>query len=67
MYFSPEPPKAGLVPSCSEAGVLGVLPGIIGTIQASETIKNSFRNRGNVKGKITYFKCFKKWILKIIK
>ncbi|AXK49772.1 molybdenum cofactor biosynthesis protein MoeB [Aliarcobacter trophiarum LMG 25534] len=34
-----DPPKAGLVPSCSEAGVLGVLPGIIGTIQANETIK----------------------------
>lgn len=35
----PEPPKAGMVQSCSEAGVLGVLPGIVGTIQASETIK----------------------------
>ncbi|AXX85783.1 molybdopterin-synthase adenylyltransferase MoeB [Aliarcobacter skirrowii] len=35
----PNPPKAGLVPSCSEAGVLGVLPGIIGTIQTNELIK----------------------------
>ncbi|HEV8130963.1 MAG TPA: molybdopterin-synthase adenylyltransferase MoeB [Acidobacteriota bacterium] len=35
----PEPPPAGLVPSCAEGGVLGVLPGIIGTIQATETIK----------------------------
>jgi len=35
----PEPPPPGLVPSCAEGGVLGVLPGIIGTIQASETIK----------------------------
>jgi len=35
----PEPPPPGLVPSCGEAGVLGVLPGIIGTIQAAETIK----------------------------
>jgi adenylyltransferase/sulfurtransferase len=34
-----EPPPAGLVPSCAEAGVLGVLPGLIGTIQAPETIK----------------------------
>jgi adenylyltransferase/sulfurtransferase len=35
----PEPPAAGLVPSCAEAGVLGVLPGVIGTIQATEAIK----------------------------
>jgi adenylyltransferase/sulfurtransferase len=35
----PEPPPAGLVPNCAEAGVLGVLPGIIGTIQATEAIK----------------------------
>jgi len=34
-----EPPPPGLVPSCAEGGVLGVLPGIIGTIQALETIK----------------------------
>ncbi|HXT71245.1 MAG TPA: molybdopterin-synthase adenylyltransferase MoeB [Vicinamibacterales bacterium] len=35
----PEPPPPGLVPSCAEGGVLGVLPGIIGTIQAAEAIK----------------------------
>ena len=35
----PEPPPAGMVPSCAEGGVLGILPGIIGTIQATETIK----------------------------
>ncbi|MGH8989892.1 MAG: ThiF family adenylyltransferase, partial [Acidimicrobiales bacterium] len=35
----PEPPPAELAPSCSEAGVLGVLPGIIGSIQAIEAIK----------------------------
>jgi adenylyltransferase/sulfurtransferase len=35
----PEPPPAGVVPNCAEAGVLGVLPGVIGSIQATETIK----------------------------
>jgi len=35
----PEPPPPGLVPSCAEGGVLGVLPGIVGCIQAMETIK----------------------------
>lgn len=35
----PEPPPPGLVPSCAEGGVLGVLPGIIGSIQANEVIK----------------------------
>jgi adenylyltransferase/sulfurtransferase len=35
----PEPPPPGLVPSCAEGGVLGVLPGIIGTLQATEVIK----------------------------
>ena len=35
----PEPPPPGLIPSCAEGGVLGVLPGIIGTIQATETVK----------------------------
>ncbi len=35
----PEPPPPGLIPSCAEGGVLGVLPGIIGTIQATEAVK----------------------------
>jgi len=35
----PEPPPPGLVPSCADAGVLGVLPGLVGTIQATEAVK----------------------------
>ena len=35
----PEPPPPGLVPSCAEGGVLGILPGIIGVVQATETVK----------------------------
>ena len=35
----PEPPPPGLVPDCAEGGVLGVLPGVIGTVQATETLK----------------------------
>ena len=35
----PEPPEPGTVPNCAEAGVLGVLPGLIGTVQATEAIK----------------------------
>ena len=37
--LSPQPPAPGLVPSCAEGGVLGVMPGIIGTMQATEAIK----------------------------
>jgi molybdopterin/thiamine biosynthesis adenylyltransferase/rhodanese-related sulfurtransferase len=37
--MAPHPPKPGLVPSCAEGGVLGVLPGLIGTLQATEAIK----------------------------
>jgi adenylyltransferase/sulfurtransferase len=35
----PDPPEPGTVPSCAEAGILGVLPGIVGTLQATETLK----------------------------
>ena len=35
----PEPPPPGLVPSCAEGGVLGILPGLVGLIQATEAIK----------------------------
>lgn len=37
--MAPEPPKPGLVPTCAEGGVLGVLPGIVGSMQALEAIK----------------------------
>ena len=37
--MSPRPPKPGLVPTCAEGGVLGVLPGLVGTLQALEVIK----------------------------
>ncbi|MGC8834867.1 MAG: molybdopterin-synthase adenylyltransferase MoeB, partial [Armatimonadota bacterium] len=42
----PEPPPPGMVPSCAEGGVLGILPGIVGTIQAAEAIK-LILGRGN--------------------
>jgi sulfur-carrier protein adenylyltransferase/sulfurtransferase len=35
----PEPPPPHLAPSCQEAGVLGILPGVVGTLQATEAIK----------------------------
>ena len=35
----PEPPPPGLVPSCAEGGVLGILPGLVGVVQATETVK----------------------------
>ena len=38
-WLFPEPPRPGEVPSCAEAGVLGVLPGMVGTIQATEAVK----------------------------
>jgi adenylyltransferase/sulfurtransferase len=43
----PEPPPPGLVPSCAEGGVLGVLPGIVGCIQANEVLKLIARGAGN--------------------
>ena len=35
----PEPPPPGLVPSCAEGGVLGILPGVVGLMQATEAVK----------------------------
>jgi molybdopterin/thiamine biosynthesis adenylyltransferase/rhodanese-related sulfurtransferase len=48
----PEPPPAGLVPSCAEGGVLGVLPGIIGTIQATEALKRIVQAGDSLAGRL---------------
>jgi adenylyltransferase/sulfurtransferase len=50
-----EPPPPGLVPSCAEGGVLGVLPGIIGTIQALETIKLILGRGQTLVGRLVLF------------
>src|SRR2546425_831930 len=51
----PEPPPPGLVPSCAEGGVLGVLPGIIGSIQAMETIKLIIGRGDSLAGRLLLF------------
>ena len=51
----PEPPPPGLVPSCAEGGVLGVLPGIIGSLQASEVIKLIIGEGEPLIGRLTLF------------
>ena len=51
----PEPPPPGLVPSCAEGGVLGVLPGVIGTIQATETIKLILGASGTLIGRLLLY------------
>jgi len=51
----PEPPPPGLVPSCAEGGVLGVLPGIVGCIQAMETIKLILGNGKPLVGRLLLF------------
>jgi adenylyltransferase/sulfurtransferase len=51
----PEPPPPGLVPSCAEGGVLGVLPGIVGSIQALETIKLIIGNGETLIGRLLLF------------
>tara|TARA_B100000579_G_scaffold4351_1_gene3289 strand:- start:39 stop:1181 length:1143 start_codon:yes stop_codon:yes gene_type:complete len=55
----PNPPPKELIPSCSEAGVMGILPGIIGTIQAAEAIK-IITNIGNpLNGRLLIFNALK--------
>src|SRR5437764_5612650 len=48
----PEPPPPGLVPSCAEGGVLGILPGLVGVIQATETIKLILRSGDPLIGRL---------------
>ncbi len=55
----PEPPPPGLVPSCAEGGVLGVLPGIVGAIQANETIKLIIGKGETLKGRLLVFDALK--------
>ena len=51
----PEPPPPGTVPSCAESGVLGVLPGLIGTIQATEVLKLALRKGNPLIGRLLLF------------
>lgn len=51
----PEPPPPGMVPSCAEGGVLGVLPGIIGTIQATEAIKIILGAKNTLSGRLLLY------------
>src|SRR4051812_39186709 len=51
----PEPPPPGMVPSCAEGGVLGVLPGIIGTIQATEILKLALGQGTSLVGRLQLF------------
>lgn len=51
----PEPPPPGLVPSCAEGGVLGILPGIIGVIQATETVKIILGKGTTLKGRLLLY------------
>jgi adenylyltransferase/sulfurtransferase len=55
----PEPPDPGMVPSCAEGGVLGVLPGIIGVIQAIETIKLIIGKGDLLTGRLVIFDALK--------
>jgi adenylyltransferase/sulfurtransferase len=51
----PEPPPPGMVPSCAEGGVLGVLPGIVGTIQATEILKLALGKGSSLIGRLLLF------------
>ena len=51
----PQPPPPGLVPSCAEGGVLGILPGVVGTLQAVETIKTILGKGDSLVGRLLLF------------
>ncbi len=51
----PEPPPPGMVPSCAEGGVLGILPGIIGVIQATETVKIILGSSTTLSGRLLLY------------
>lgn len=51
----PEPPPPGLVPSCAEGGVLGVLPGVIGVIQATEAVKIILDEGSSLSGRLLLY------------
>ncbi|MEO7167855.1 MAG: molybdopterin-synthase adenylyltransferase MoeB [Chthoniobacterales bacterium] len=55
----PEPPPPGAVPSCAEAGVLGVLPGIVGTLQATEALKLILGLGESLVGRLLHFDALK--------
>jgi molybdopterin/thiamine biosynthesis adenylyltransferase/rhodanese-related sulfurtransferase len=51
----PEPPPPGLVPSCAEGGVLGILPGVVGLIQATEVVKIILGKGETLKGRLMLY------------
>ena len=55
----PEPPPPGLVPSCAEGGVLGILPGIVGVIQAAEAVKLILNEGETLAGRLLLFDALK--------
>jgi molybdopterin/thiamine biosynthesis adenylyltransferase len=55
----PEPPPAGMAPSCNEAGVLGVLPGVMGILQANEAIKLVLGIGQSLSGRLLIFDALK--------
>jgi molybdopterin/thiamine biosynthesis adenylyltransferase/rhodanese-related sulfurtransferase len=55
----PEPPPPGLVPSCAEGGVLGILPGVVGLLQATETVKQILGTGESLVGRLLLFNALK--------